>query len=112
MIANLTREIKKIKGRTRAGVRLAALLVKGRSMDLTPVKTSNLRGSHHARTYDTPKGPMGEVFCGGAVASYAIYVHERLDVRHENGIPKFLSTALAISDKEILEILRNTTRVP
>lgn len=45
VVAGLNRELKKIQGKTTAGLLEAALLIRGESQRLTPVDTGNLRAS-------------------------------------------------------------------
>lgn len=104
---NLTREIRGIAGRTRAGIRLACLLVRRRAQNLTPVDTGALKNSAWTEVVNTSRGPVGAVFYN---ASYAVHVHENMTARHETGIAKFLETAYNISLPEIKEIIRRTAR--
>lgn len=62
---------------------------------LTPVDTGALRASGYVRQ---PMIRNNEVISqggfGGSSAPYAIYVHERLDVRHPIGQAKFYESAI------------------
>lgn len=83
VIQNLNTEIKRIEGRTRAGLKKAGMLVERASMKRTPVVTSNLRNSHYSEAFDTPRGPGVEV---GFTASYAPFVHENPRAGKTGGI--------------------------
>ncbi|HDS00519.1 MAG TPA: HK97 gp10 family phage protein [candidate division Zixibacteria bacterium] len=107
VLANLNREISGIRGRTRAGMQKAALIVQRRSMELTPVKTGNLRASAYHTMIDLPKGPGAEI---GYTASYAPFVHE-IDRFHNIGQWKFLETALKDKQGEVLEAIRSKVKV-
>jgi len=106
VLRNLNREIRGIKNRTRAGMREAALVVRKRSQELTPVKTGNLKGSAGTQVYDTPKGPGAVIYY---TAAYAPYVHE-INRNYRVGQWKFLETALKQKAREILEIIRKRAR--
>ena len=109
VLANLNREILGIKGRTRAGVMKAALLVKNRSVKRTPVDTGNLRASAYVQEWRIGKGPGAEI---GYTAAYAPYVHEIDKAYRKPGTSwKFLEKALRESRKEILEIIRESAKV-
>lgn len=108
VLAKLNREIRNIESRTKAGLQEAALVVRRRSMQLTPVDTGNLRGSAYTRTYTNPLwGPGVEI---GYTAGYAVYVHE-INKNYTVGQWKFLETALKEKRREILEIIRKRARV-
>lgn len=47
VLANLNKEIAKLKGNVQKGLTLAMLEIKGRSMEKTPVDVGNLRASHY-----------------------------------------------------------------
>jgi len=89
-----------------------------RSTRLTPIETGELR----ARTFiDKPQLEDGAwlVNCGyeknsmaypktgeGTGNEYAVYVHERMDLKHKVGQAKFLETAFKDFEDEMLEYLR------
>jgi len=87
-------EKKKRKALTRIGV-----IVKADSVKLTPIDTSNLRGS----AYIDVDGSKS-VFIG-YTAYYAVYVHEDLEAYHEVGEAKFLDKAIKMNQKRIIEEL-------
>ena len=105
--ANLNNEITKIKGRTKAGLWSAALVVRRRAQQLSPVDTGNLKGSAFTNAYDTPKGPGAEI---GFTASYAVFVHE-VRAKHKVGQWKFLQTALQEKATQVLEIIKKYAKV-
>jgi len=107
VLRNLNREILGIKNRTRAGLREAALMVRRRSQQLTPVDTGNLKASAYTEVYDSWEGPGAEI---GYMAGYAPYVHE-IDKNYRVGQWKFLETALKEKSQEILEIIRKRARI-
>ena len=104
---NLNKEIKKIKGRTKAGLWQAALLVRAQSQRLTPVDIGNLKGSAFTDPYETSKGP-GVII--GYTASYAPYVHE-IDANYRVGQWKFLEMALRMLKKKILEVVKAKAQI-
>jgi len=106
VLANLNKEILGIQNRTRAGMREAALIVRRRSQELTPVDTGNLKSSHYTEAFDTPRGPGAEIGC---TAAYAPFVHE-IDKNYTVGQWKFLETALKEKGKEILEVIKKRAR--
>ena len=65
------------------------------SMEKTPVETGTLKASHYA-TLPEKVGDsiVCEVGAGGWAKDYAVYVHERTELRHKVGQAKFLETAL------------------
>ena len=91
VLRNLNKEVEALKKRTIGGMWEAGLEVQRRSMELSPTDTGNLRASHYAIAYQSNSGPAVEI---GATASYAPFVHERVELRHEVGQAKFLETAL------------------
>lgn len=108
VLANLNREIKKIEGRTKAGLWQAALIIQRRSMQLTPVDENNLRPSAYAHAYDTPSGPGAEI---GYTASYAVFVHEVQATHKPPTQWKFLETAIKEKEKDALEAIRSKAKV-
>lgn len=61
---------------------------------LTPVLTGDLRNSGFVRPPLICKsGVSVELGFGGAAASYAVFVHERVDIPHKVGQAKFLEAA-------------------
>lgn len=117
VLANLNKQIRGIQNRTKAGMREAALVVRRRSQQLTPVDTGNLKASAYTEVFDTSHGPGAEI---GYTAYYAPYVHEippppakspgGRSATHTVGQWKFLETALKEKAKEILEIIRKRAR--
>ena len=107
VLRNLNREIVGIQNRARAGLREAALVVRKRSQELTPVDTGHLKASAYTEAYNMPEGPAAEI---GYTAGYAVFVHE-IEKHHNVGQWKFLETALKQKRQEILEIIRKRARV-
>lgn len=62
------------------------------SKQIVPVDTGNLRNTGHVAPPDFLQSSVSvEMGYGGPAAPYAIYVHERLDLRHKAGqYAKFL----------------------
>jgi len=105
ILTNLTREIRGIKNRTKAGVHAAGLLVKSRALPKTPVKTGNLRNSAYVISEDTKRGPVAEV---GYTASYAVFVHEiDKNYRAPGTSWKYLERAIQESRGDILRLIRD-----
>ena len=114
VLNNLNREIKALDGRIMKGLIRSAILVRRSTEEtppLTPVDTGNLRASW----FTNPLGP--KTLQIGYTASYAVFVHEMLDVggrkinwsRSQSG-PKWFEAALKRNRDEILKIIREETR--
>ena len=107
----LTRQIGKIEGRTRAGMQEVGLKVKGEAMRITPMRTGNLVNGAFYSTDTVRKGPRVRI---GYTAKYAPYVHEMPDstnwTKASSG-PKFLERAVKRNTREIIAILRESARV-
>lgn len=123
VIKNLTREISAMKGRTRAGLTEAGLLVRRESMIGTPVESSNLKNAHYGPIVRTEAdgslsaeiGTGTRESLGGAgvnnSADYAVYVHENLEAHHKTGRARFLALALVENAKRILEIIKRSATI-
>ena len=111
VLANMNREILKIKGRTRGGMQKAVLLVQQITLPLTPKKTGTLRKAMFTRVKNTASGPVGIVGFRGV--GYAIYVHEIKKAHYniEGTGWKFLERALKVSERHIIEIIRKNARI-
>lgn len=106
---NLNREIKKIKGRTKAGLMHAALVIRRRSQQLTPIDTGNLKGSAYTQAWQAPGGNPGAEI--GYTASYAPFVHE-VEASHRHPTQwKFLETAMKEKSAEVLKIIQRHAKV-
>lgn len=73
------------------GLYKAGLFIQRKAQKLTPVDTGNLKGS--AFTKIRYKRGKPKVIVGFS-ASYALRVHEDLNMRHTNGRAKFLEVAI------------------
>ena len=119
VLANLNKEILKIKGRTMKGLIEAARLLREdmeRTPPLIPVgKTGNLRASWIANPFYMGNNPLVKI---GFTAGYAWFVHEMVDKgskrinwsRPGSG-PKFLEAALKRNKKAMLEEIRREARI-
>jgi len=109
VVANLNKEVRGIRGRTKTGMWLAGLYIKGAALPLTPVDTGNLRQSAYVTAGEGPGGPGVEI---GYTASYAIYVHEiDKNYRAPGTGWQYLTKAVRMSKKAVLDIVRRTARV-
>ena len=118
VLANLNREIVKIKAGSMAGLIEASIMIR-RDMDKTspliPIgRTENLRASWFTTPHHTAKGPGLKIGFG---ANYAVFVHEMVDrgkkinwSRPGSG-PKFLETALKRNHKQVLKIIGTRTHI-
>jgi len=71
-----------------------ALLIEQVSRERTPVLTGVLRASHET-SLPTESNPIEvQIRVGGPAAPYALYVHEKLELRHKVGQAKFLESAV------------------
>jgi hypothetical protein len=105
---NLNREIGKIKGRTKAGVWEAALVIRSRAQQLTPVDTTHLKTFVTTpRPSDTPMGPVTAITFH---ANYALHVHE-IQATHRVGQWKFLETAIRELKGKALDIIKRTAQI-
>ncbi len=108
--ANLNKEIMGIKGRTKAGLWQAALIIQRRSMELTPVDTTNLKGSAYTQVWALPGG-FGAGAEIGYTAEYAEHVHEIQASHKGKGQWKFLETAMKEKAPEVVKIIQRHARV-
>lgn len=99
----LTKEILKIRGRSKAGLWAAGLNIKAEAQRLCPVDTGNLKGSAYTTAFDTLLGPSVEI---GFTAEYAVDVHEH-NRNYRNGEWKFLETAMKVHEKDIPKLIRS-----
>jgi hypothetical protein len=82
VIRNIEAKFKEIKQAAKQGVTEVSLDLCGKSKQLAPVDTGDLRGSGYAKVDDVPTGIKGEV---GFVTPYALVQHETLWFRHPKG---------------------------
>lgn len=108
VLRNLNKEIKKIEGRTKAGLWEAALAVRYRAQELTPVETGHLKGFVSTPPpIDTPRGPSTYI---AFHAEYAVYVHE-INANYTVGQWKFLETALRELKGKVLDIIKRNAKI-
>jgi len=121
VLKKLNIEIAKIEGRTKGGLRSAALEVKAASLRLTPHEDGHLRGSAYTETFSTSSGP-GSVI--GYTAEYAPWVHEAPGVLKglprpsgkgvfwgPSGEPQFLRKALMRNVRLILRRIKEHVKI-
>lgn len=79
---------------------------------LTPVLTGDLRNSGFVRPPLLRKtGVSVELGFGGVAAPYAVFVHERVDLKHNVGQAKFLEAAfVARKDAVVLRLTEELKR--
>lgn len=83
-MAKLSRLGPKVRQALRAALYQEAEAIMGASKEIVPVDTSALKTSGHVRPPEEQGGAITVTLgYGGPAAPYAIYVHERLDVRHK-----------------------------
>jgi hypothetical protein len=111
VLRRLNTEVRKIKGRTKAGMWKAVLVVDRRAAELTPVATGNLIDSRERNVFLRGDAVVGYI---GYTATYAPYVHEmvRAHFRKPGAQAKFLETALKEKAAEVLGILAAEVRKP
>lgn len=73
VLKNLNAQIKKIKGSSAAGLKVAGMFIEKESMKECPVMSSDLKNSHYSELFNTLNGPVVEI---GYTALYAPFVHE------------------------------------
>ena len=111
VLANLNKQILKIKGRTLKGLYTAALLVKNRAVKITPYRLGNLAGSAYVTPVKSLTKPIVEI---GYTAVYAPIVHEMpasYNYTKPGTGPKFLEKALRSSAKDIIEIIKKEAKI-
>lgn len=107
VMANLNKEIAKIKGRSIAGLLAGGLIIQAEAQRRVPVDTGNLKGSAFTRkAHDDEKSVVV-----GFGAAYAIYVHEDLNAFHDDGEAKFLENAVTAKGQEVLEAIAAYAKV-
>lgn len=109
VIATLRQAIPRMRGAAAAALYQEALAVDAESVKRTPVDTGRLRATHYVAppTY-TADGERIVVELGNGT-DYAIYVHERTELRHTTGEAKFLQNALNARSAGMLERLAKRT---
>jgi len=111
ILEKFNKQVLAIKGRTKAGMWKAGLIIKAASIKYTPWKTGNLAGSAYVQIIDTPHGPGVEI---GYTASYAPYVHEMPDffnfTKPGTG-PKFLQRAIYENRERVLRTIEQEARI-
>lgn len=108
VLDNFSHEIRRIKGRTEAGLLEAVNEVKKNSMKRVPVKSSNLKNSHYSFSMQTSEGPYAEV---GLTAHYAVKIHEDLTLNLRNGQHKYLENAVLDEMGNIRRIVTESARL-
>ena len=108
ILQNLNKEIKRIKGATRIGLKLGSTLVEGESKMRTPVDTGNLVGGHYVAEGEVNGKITAEI---GLQADYAIYVHENLTNAHPVGEARFLYNAFVAKAPDVLKIIQRTAKI-
>lgn len=89
--------------KVRMGLIKAGLLLQRYSQEIVPVDTSNLKNSAFTRPFAA--GWATDVAVG-YTAEYAVYVHERTELRHEPGKEaKFLEKPMREKRGELLAII-------
>src|SRR5690349_14901921 len=83
------------------GLTLAAEHVRGVAVPLTPLEYGDLRSGHTV----VPATPDGLEAAVTNDVEYAIYVHEDLTARHDDGQAKFLEEAALSSAREVEQIV-------
>lgn len=109
VIRNLNRAIRGIKGRTRVGIRLAAVMIKSESQKRSPVDTGAMKASHYVNMEnDSGDFPVARI---GATAHYSLIQHEDLSFFHPTGEAKFLENAFKFKAREAIAIIVRLARV-
>lgn len=95
----LTKNLRRLameKGPSKYGkIVLRALVeIENNSAKRTPIDTGNLKASGLGHAKLLASAPSGAIGYTTNTADYAIYVHERLDLKHPIGEAKFLENAV------------------
>ena len=109
VIRNLLSLTARMKGAAAAALYQEGLAVDADSVKRTPVDTGRLRATH----YVTPPVQRGDdvIVEVGNGTEYAVYVHERTELRHTTGEAKFLQNALNARSSGFKERLAKRTRL-
>ena len=93
-----------------AGVRAAALLIRGEAQRITPIDTGNLKASAFTRVVREGNLVRGVV---GYQAAYAPFVHEMIDAQFQSpkAEPRFLARAMMRNRSRALALIRGEVRV-
>jgi len=108
VLSKLSKEIRKIEGRTEQGMIQAGFLIQRESQRNTPVDTGNLRGG--ART-SWERAPGNFKVAVSYQAHYAIIVHERY-ATHKVGDWKYLQRAVTENWSAILHMIASEAQIP
>lgn len=94
---------KQIASNMRRGLAKAALLLQRYSQEVVPIDTSNLKNSAGTRLIGSGWDSDAIVFY---TAAYAVYVHERTDLKHAPGKQaKFLEGPMREHREELLKVI-------
>ena len=95
---------KRVQSRYIAGLKVAGLFLRRESQKIVPVDKSNLKPSAFTRAI---KLSFGVDVIVGYTASYAVFVHEDLEARHQEGkTAKYLEKPFREKRAQIFEIIR------
>ena len=113
VLANLSREVQAIEGRTREGMTEVGMFIEGEAVEITPQRKGVLANSafHDTDSGVAGSGPRVRI---GYTAKYAPYVHEMpesFNYTKPGTGPKFLEKAIKRNLRTILEIIRDSARV-
>lgn len=117
IMANINRELKKIREVSQERLRRAAHLILETAKVLCPKDTLALVESAYIEIFQTATGMVAEIgfarpnapaFVAGRKppGAYAVYVHENMEVYHPIGQAKFLEEAIKRREREVLAILK------
>jgi len=95
--------------KVRQGLIKAGLFLQRESQKVVPVKTGNLHGSAGTK-------PIGHGWHTDVIvyytASYAVYVHERTDLKHKKGkIAKFLERPMRENRPKLMAIIAGEAKL-
>lgn len=112
VLKNLNTEIRKIEGRTLAGVLKAAIFIQNESQEIVPQRFGVLTNSSFTSSEMTGRGPVARV---GYTAMYAPFVHEMpttFNFTKPNTGPKFLQKPIMENHRKILDIIARAAKIP
>lgn len=103
VVSNINKHVQTtLKKRDRA-LKRTGLLLQRYSQQVVPIDTSVLKNSAFTRLISP------NLVRVGYTASYAVFVHERLDLRHEKGKQaKFLEEPARLRRTELLTMFKNS----
>lgn len=104
---NLTKSMQKMKNGAIKGAKLGAATIKEGSQARSPVDTGFLRAGHYTAVFAGKHSITIEI---GAVAEYALAVHENLTANFTVGEAQFLKKSFDENKKKVLALIHKLSK--